>query len=140
MISTPAYPIAFLHVAMHFLLDVQRSLNETISAAENQTRKWTIPVHDIFLPTEGDFERLRVLMESHAWLFPEAFLWPQILRDEMEALPLFQVPALKADLDREGEAFIAKMEEYAATQLLVTDWIRRVKAEAAKPERRNLRM
>lgn len=121
--------MAWLHVTLEFLKDVREHLFDIILSVEEQTNDFTVPFNDIFLPTEGDFARLRALMGSCSWMFPEAFEWPRVLRDEMHRQPVSQLVAFTQDFERAAEMFTYRLTEFRSVEEALSRWIARVQDE-----------
>lgn len=136
-LSIPVYPIAWLHVSTQFLTDVRNQLDDVIRGVQCQTGNFTVPVYDIFLPTEGDFERLRTEIGVFAWMFPEALEWPNELHQQMAALPLSNMLEFQHDFRAAIHRFETTMNGYGKLQKRLNQWIKGVNAEGEKRQLRD---
>lgn len=134
----PAYPVAWLHVAITFLTDVRDQLEEVIASVKKQTNNFKVPIYDIYLPTEADFNRLRTLVGFFEWMFPEALGWPQIFREQLRQLALRQLSSMRADFITATDAFKDAMSDYETMQMSLARWIKHVEAEQVKRKLRNV--
>lgn len=125
----PAYPVALLHVAVEFLTDVRLQVEDIIMLVENQTNDFQVPYYDIFLPTEGDFERLKLEMAELWWLVPEAIDWPGVLRSHMVDLPLTELSIFKGDFEEAAGKYVSAMREFLNTHDSLVQWMRAVEQE-----------
>lgn len=131
------YPVAWLHVTIELLKDVGDQLFDLMLEVEDQTNHFKVPVNDIFLPTEGDFARLRLLVRTYSWMFPEAFEWPKRLREEMSILPVSLLGSFTGDFEREANKFTKRLTEVQLLEQVLEDWITRVEATQEDRDQRD---
>lgn len=108
---------------------VQDAIDAVVSSVVSQTSAYTVPVHDVHLPMQGDFNRIQFIIDEIAWLALPASRWPEKFRRRMQVLPLSLVPSLCRDVTKMLKGLETSIMRYDAMKASFQQWIIDVCAE-----------